>query len=92
MAIKNRFAELVEQKRQRDGLAWLQDEIAKAADVSPAIVSHYMNDKIVNFNKSTMARLARWLGCDPGDLIAWEDEADTESKAPAGTGALTAAL
>jgi len=63
------FKKLLSLKELRDGARYSQRDIAKAADVSTAVVSRWLNDEIDGGSLVTVRKLCVWLDCDIGDLV-----------------------
>ena len=47
-------------------------ELAKRVDITPANLSILKNNKAIRF--STLEAICRELGCQPGEIIEYEDE------------------
>ena len=49
-------------------------ELAKRADITPANLSILKNNKAKAIRFSTLEAICRELGCQPGEIIEYEDE------------------
>jgi transcriptional regulator with XRE-family HTH domain len=64
----NSFGELVRTHRQERGLT--QAELASAANVHTMTLHYLETQRVSDPHASTIVRLSRALGVEPGDLIA----------------------
>ena len=87
MALKNRVQELIAEKAQKEGRKISHRDAEKESGVSRSTIWRLTTQQVQQLDFEVAEKLARWLDCKPGDLIAWEDEADSESNAPTGIGA-----
>lgn len=70
----SRFLVLLSQKEIREGKRYSQREIARATNISNAVVSRWMRDDIQGANLATVRKLCDWLDCDIGDLLTMKQE------------------
>ena len=68
--VMTNFVEMLARKEAADKRRYTQKEIADAIDVSESMVSRMMHSKgIEKMSIENIAKFARWLQCEIGDLV-----------------------
>jgi putative transcriptional regulator len=78
--IRFRLAELIADKSFRERRVIALAEIAQATGIHRATLSKMANQPGSNIGSDIIDRLCRYFRCQPGDLMTYVDEAETDGQ------------
>ena len=77
--VVNRFKELLtikERSRERAGKRYTIRELSQILGMAETSVSFWLNNTVTRFDADKIVEICKFLGCEVGDLLVIEEEAD----------------
>jgi len=90
--VVNRFAELLAIKERREGRTWTRRELETDTGISLTSIQNWIHNRNSQYSATQIDALAKFLGCEPGDLFMWEDAQGWNEESPENETALAPAF
>lgn len=74
--IQNRFLELLEAKRRKDGKSWTYREIQAETGINPATLTRFAKQRHNQIDMDTLATLCHFLGVSIGEFLVLVEPAE----------------